>query len=157
MFSKILGKKKEDKEDITKELREAISKVQNMNLTEMRSYVNNKISSFEVSTYGLLAVMEKLTLENKTTKKLYLEESDSDVKKKKAFDLVLLLAKSTKINLKVVDMIEYFTKVYAPIIAEFDKENKEIYASRFKDMHVQALGALAVLVDDMDKEDVLRK
>ncbi len=155
MFKKILGKKEQTKGE-SKEFSEALSKVQNMNLTEMRIYVNNKIASFPVSTYGLLAVMEKLTLENKTTNKLYLEESDTDVKKKKAFDLVLLVAKSTKINLKVLDMVEYFTKVYAPIIAKFDKDNKEIYTSRFQEMHTQALAALAVLADDMDKEDILR-
>ena len=154
MFSKILGKTKES--DKSKELTEAISKVENMNLTEMRSFVNNKIASFEVSTVGLLAVMNKLTLVNATTKKLYLVESDTDIKKKKAFDLVLLIAKSTKINLSVLDAIQKFTQVYAPIITQFDKENKEIYASRFTEILEQAIAALAMLADDMDKRDILR-
>ena len=154
MFSKILGKTKES--DKSKEFTEAVSKVENMNLTEMRSYVNNKIASFQVSTFGLLAVMNKLTLAHKSTKKLYLVESDTDVKKKKAFDLVLLIAKSTKINLSVLDAIQQFTQVYASIITQFDKDNKEIYASRFTDMLEQAIAALAMLADDMDKRDVLR-
>jgi len=154
MFSKLMGKKSEKKSE-SRELQEAMSKVDNMNLTEMRSYVNNKISSFEVTIEGLLAIMNKLTLADKSTKKLYLAEDDMDVKKKKAFDLVLLIAKNKKLNLVVLTVIQEFNHVYTPLIAKYDTDNKEIYASRFKDIIDQAVIGFAALASHQSKMSIL--
>jgi len=147
--------KKNDKKGQSKELQEAIRKVESMNLTEMRTYVNNKITSFEVSTEGLLAIMNKLTLPDKSTSKLYLCEDDMDVKKKKAFDLVLLIAKNKKLNLTVLAVIQEFNHVYTALISKYDKENKEIYASRFKDMIDQAVIGFAALASHQSKMTLL--
>ena len=49
MFGKILRKKKDDKNESSKELLEVSKKIESMNLTEMRTYVNNKISNFAIS------------------------------------------------------------------------------------------------------------
>lgn len=155
MFSKLLRKKNEKDAAQSKKLREAISKVNNMNLTEMRTYANNKISSFAVTTEGLLAIMNKLTLLDKSTTKLYLSEDDMDVKKKKAFDLVLLIAKNKKLNLVVLAVIQKFNQVYTSLIAKFDQDNKEIYASRFKDMIDQTVIGFISLASHQNKMKVL--
>ena len=154
MFSKLLGKKNE-KDVQSKELQEAISKVNNMNLTEMRTYVNNKIPSFAVTTEGLLAIMNKLTLPDKSTTKQYLLENDMDVKKKKAFDLVLLITKNKKLNLVVLAIIQNFYQIYTPLIAKFDQDNKEIYDSRFKDILDQAVKGFTSLASHQNKMKIL--
>jgi len=127
MLSKLLGKKKDTvvSESVISE------KISKMNLTEMRSYVKEKIIDFEVSEEGLQEVILRLTTEDATSKKLYIQSSDMDSKKKKAFDLVIIIAASKKINVAVVEEIQKFTEVYAEIIAEYDREFKEIYSSRF--------------------------
>jgi len=154
MFGKILGKKKDDN-DNSNELLEATKKIQKMNLTEMRSYVNNKISTFKVSSIGLLAIMHKLTLADSSTNKLYILEDDMDSKKKKAFELVLMITKNKKIDFTVLETIQTFTQVYQDIIAKYDIDNKEIYASRFKEMLAQAIAGFAALEKQQNKMNVL--
>ena len=156
MFSKIMGKKKEGDTQESKVLKEVSKKIEPMNLTEMRTYVNNKILNFEVSTVGLFAIMNKLTLADTSTSKYYLLESDMDVKKKKAFDLVLMIAKSKKIDLQVLESIQNFVEVYAQLIAKFDNDNKQIYASRFKDILEQAIKGFANIAKEQNKMNVLR-
>jgi len=155
MFGKILGKKKDDKNESSKELLEVSKKIESMNLTEMRTYVNNKISSFEISTLGLLAVMNKLTVADSTTKKFYILEDDMDSKKKKAFDLVLMIAQNKKLDLNVLNIIQEFSHVYENIITQFDTDNKEIYTSRFKDMVNQAIAAFSALASEQNKMKIL--
>ena len=156
MFSKIMGKKKEGDTQESKILNEVSKKIEPMNLTEMRTYVNNKILNFEVSTVGLFAIMNKLTLADASTGRYYLVESDMDVKKKKAFDLVLMIAESKKIDLKVLESIQNFVEVYAHLIAKFDNDNKQIYASRFKDMLEQAIKGFTNIAKEQNKMNVLR-
>jgi len=133
MFKSILGRKKEDigKEDAAHAaLSEKISK---MNLTQMRSYVKGGLDDFPVTEDGLMELLTKLTTEDSKTKQYYLKADDMDSKKKKAFDLVLLIAKNKKINLVVIELIQKFCKVYKEIVDAYDREYKEIYASRFED------------------------
>jgi hypothetical protein len=49
MFGKILGTKKDENKN-SNELLEASKRVQNMNLIEMRTYVNDKISTFKINS-----------------------------------------------------------------------------------------------------------
>ncbi len=133
MFKSILGRKKGDisqEESAHAALSEKISK---MNLTEMRSYVKNSIKDFEVSGDGLTEVMNRLTTEDENTKQYYLKVDDMDSKKKKAFDLILLVAKNNKINLGTIELIQKFVEIYSKIIKSYDTEYKEIYYSRFED------------------------
>jgi Ni,Fe-hydrogenase III component G len=155
MFSKVLGKNKSKQSEESEKLIQAREKIANMNLTEMRTYVNNKISTFEVSSVGLLAIMNKLTLTDTSTKKLYISNDDMDSKKKKAFELVLIIAKNKKLDVTVVQTIQNFTQVYAELIAKFDKDHKEIYASRFRDILKQAVIGFASLAEDQSKMKVL--
>ena len=93
MLSKILGLKKNDKPDKDEELAEKISK---MNLTEMRSYLNNRIPTLEVSKNGLVEILKKLTTLNEKSSKRYIEIDDMDSKKKSGFDIVIHIATHKK-------------------------------------------------------------
>ncbi len=145
MFGNILGKKKEDvgiddNADIA-------LKVSKMNLTEMRSYVNNKINDFEITQSGLVEVMKKLTAADEKT---YLQIDDMDSKKKKGFDLVLMIANSKHISAEAIELLQEFIVVYHDLILKYDTEYKEIYASRFSD-------ALEKSIDNVNKYSELQR
>jgi len=133
MFGNILGRKKEDISEEDSDHAALVEKISKMNLTEMRSYIKNNIKDFEVNEDGLTEVMHRLTTEDKNTKQYYIKSDDMDSKKKKAFDLVLAIAQNKKINLVTIELIQKFTEIYKEIIDAYDKEYKEIYASRFSD------------------------
>ncbi|SFV66589.1 hypothetical protein MNB_SM-6-1044 [hydrothermal vent metagenome] len=146
------------KEDTTKESAQyaaLVEKISKMNLTEMRSYIKNKIKDFQVSEDGLNEVMRRLTQEDIKSKKYYLRADDMDVKKKKAFDLVLAVAQSKMITLHTIELIQKFIEVYKDIITVYDKEHKEIYASRFVDAVNIALAGIKQKVDLKKKMDIL--
>jgi Ni,Fe-hydrogenase III component G len=131
MLGNILGRKKGDTQEDSadKELAQKISK---MNLTEMRSYIKNKIKDFEVSEDGLCEVMRCLTSKNEKGE-YYLKADDMDSKKKKAFELILTIVQNKKINIVVVELIQKFMEIYDDIIKAYDREHKEIYESRLVD------------------------
>ncbi len=155
MFSKILGKKQETTSQEDQEKAQLLDKISKMNLTEMKSYVNNRIESFPLNEDGLLGVMQKLVTPDANTKALYIQESDMDSKKKKAFDLVLIIAKSKKITFKIVDEIQNFMQKYESIIQEYDREYKEIYASRLSDAIALSLENIGMMSELKAKMDIL--
>jgi hypothetical protein len=130
MFSKILGKKN-SKDSSDNDLEEKISK---MNLTEMRSYVNNKA---EVSEQGLIEILKRLI--KKENEKRYIELDDMDVKVKKGFDLVIMIAQHKKITVVAIELIVEFIHFYEDVIEKFDEENKQIYKSKLKEALERAL------------------
>ena len=132
MFSKILGKNK-DESDASEHLLEISKKISKMNLTEMKSYVNNKIKDFELCETGLVAVMKRLVLEDEDVSKMYIQIDDMDSKKKKAFELVIAISTNNKVTLTVIELIQEFIEVYEEIIDSYDKEFKQIYKSRLND------------------------
>jgi len=138
MFSKLL-KKEENQND----------KIEKMNLTEMRSYVNNKIKDLEVTTDGLNLILEYLSRVDGD--KSYISSDDMDSKKKKAFDLVLSIMANKKINIQSIELVQEFLKVYDAIITQYDKEHKEIYASRFRDAINNGV-AIVEVVSNMTKK-----
>jgi len=142
MFSFI--KKKDTKDSKTKELQEKIAK---MNLTEMRSFVNKKD---EITQQGLLEVIQRLLMQHGDSSKRFLEVDDADVKIKKAFDLVIMIAKSKKITIETVEMISNFIELYADLIEKYDKQNKDIYKNKLKD-------ALALALANMEKITELKR
>ena len=155
MFSKILGKKKETTSQEDQERAQLLEKIATMNLTEMRSYVNGKLESLPLNEDGLTAILSKLTTPDTKTQLYYLKEDDADSKKKKAFDLVLLTAKSKKITFATVDQIQKFIEVYHDIIKKYDTEYKEIYASRFKDAIALALNNINEISNLKAKMNIL--
>jgi hypothetical protein len=155
MFGNILGRKKGDT-DKTDEVDTAlVEKISKMNLTEMRAYIKNNIKEFEVSEEGLIELMKRLTTEDEKSKLYYIKSDDMDSKKKKAFDLILAIAQSKKINFAVVDLMQKFLEVYKDIIAAYDKEHKEIYNSRLVDAVNLALVNINEKAALKNKMDVL--
>jgi len=132
MFENLLGRKKKDISIDDQNHSVLLSKIDKMNLTEMRSYVKNNILGMESSSDGLSIVLRKIIDKNKTTSKRYIENGDMDSKIKKAFELVLAIAGHKKITVVIIEQIQEFIDVYADIILKFDTDNKEIYASRLK-------------------------
>ena len=137
MFSKFLGTKKEDVS--VDDNADVILKVSKMNLTEMRSYVNNKVHEFEITEVGLIQVIKKLIASDEKTLKTYLQLDDMDSKKKKGFDLVIMIANSRHISVESVELLQEFAVTYSDLIAKYDVDNKEIYASRLSDAFVQSI------------------
>ena len=140
MFGKLFGNGKDKKGKNNTSF--TYSKISKMNITEMRSYVNNRTVNLKLTQEGLAEVMKKLTLPSEKTSKLYIEPDDMDSKKKKGFDLVLLIAKSKYINLDIIELVQNFVVVYEKLINEYDTEYKEIYSSRFADATSLALDTL---------------
>ncbi len=157
MFGSILGRKKEEISTEDKEHQELVEKISKMNLTEMRSYINNKIKDFEVSEDGLNEVLSKLITPDAKTNNYYIKADDMDSKKKKAFDLVLSAAKNKKVNVVTVELMQKFMDVYKEIIANYDKEHKEIYESRFKDAIELALMNITQKSELKNKMNVLQQ
>jgi hypothetical protein len=139
MFSNILGRKKEDISEEDADHAELIAKISKMNLTEMRTYIKDRIPDFSSDEDGINAVLNRLIAQDSKTKERYLKSDDMDSKKKKAFDLVLAIAEHKKINLVTIELIQKFIEVYREIISDYDKEHKEIYESRFVDAIKNAL------------------
>jgi len=132
MFKKFLGKKSSESEENSEE-KEINEKISKMNLTEMKSYINNRIDGLSLTSYGLNAVLRKLIALNDATSKHYINSDDMDSKKKKAFDLVLSTMSNSKITVESMELVQEFMDTYKDIIDAYDRENKQIYASKFED------------------------
>ena len=155
MFKNLLKKKETQDDKMDKSLRELITKIDKMNLTEMRSYVNGNIKDLEVTAEGLNVVLERLVKVDSTTSKSYINSDDMDSKKKKAFNLVLTIMGNKKINIETIELVQKFLEVYEEMINEFDREYKDIYSSRFKDAIESGLAMIGVLSDMEKKIQVL--
>ena len=155
MLGSIFSKKQKAKDSQAQSHSEIAIKVAKMNLTEMRSYVNNKLANEEISEEGLYEVIKKLTTPHETTTKLYVQIDDMDLKKKKAFDLILLVSKSKKITIQTVELMQKFTELYAEIIKKFDLDYKEIYESKLNDAIAHALANVNELAELQRKMNVL--
>ncbi|MCD6172587.1 MAG: hypothetical protein J7J96_02225 [Sulfurimonas sp.] len=153
MFGKILGKnKKETDED--QEHFKIVEKVSKMNLSDMRIYVNNKLTDFEICEDGLNEVMRKLLLKDDKEQR-FIEMDAMDSKKKKAFELVITIASSKKITIVTTELIQEFMELYKDIIDKFDKDNKQIYNSRLKDSITNAIGVISTMAEVNRKVKVL--
>ena len=145
MFGKILGKNKKEANE-NQEHSKIVEKISKMNISDMRVYVNNKLISFEICEDGLNEVMRKLLLKDDKGQR-FIEMDAMDSKKKKAFDLVLIVASSKKITIVTIELIQEFMKQYIDIIDKFDKENKQIYTSKFKDGLTKAMSTISAMTE----------
>lgn len=140
MLGKIFNAKKE--EDKTNSNSEIIDRISKMNLTEMRTYVRNGIKDLEICEFGLKEVTNRLIE--------YLKSDDMPSKKKKAFDLLILIANSKKITIDTVEYMQSFLANNKEIIDAYDREFKDIYSSRFED-------ALGVALNNLEEMSNLQK
>ncbi|QSZ40569.1 hypothetical protein GJV85_00030 [Sulfurimonas aquatica] len=147
MFGKILSKKKKEEANPVRE------KVSKMTITEMKSYVRAP----DVEEEDIYEVMRKLTLEDKSTKQLYIKSDDMDSKKKKAFDLVLQISGNAKVSVDSIELTQKFLEVYADILKDYDTKHKDIYISRITDSIDVSLGILETLTQLKSKMDLLKQ
>jgi len=153
MFGNILGNKESNSltNDTDKELLDKISK---MNLSDMRDYLKNKISGFESSENGVSAVMSRLITKNEEDKR-FIESDAMDSKIKKGFEIVLIVASHKKVTVKIVEQIQNFIKLYQDIINEYDRKNKQIYASRLKEALTMSISNINKMAEINRKNSVL--
>ena len=145
MFENMLGKKSSDKK-VNKKQHEIAQKVSTMNLVEMRTYVNDRITNFRICDIGLIEVMKRLNSIDANTKKRFIEIDAMDSKVKKALDLVILICHSKKMTVATTELVTEFIKQYSDIIDKYDKNNKQIYAQKLKNalnLAILTLGEMA--------------
>ena len=155
MFGSILGRKKNEISKDDAEYKAVLEKISHMNLTEMRHYINNKLKDFPISEDGLNEVLRRLITPDKNMKQYYLQASDMDSKKKKAFDLVLAIANNTQINVVTVELIQKFIETYKDIIHAYDREYKEIYQTRLEESIKQGLKNIAQKAELQNRMNIL--
>lgn len=155
MFGNILGKSDEEVGSDTQHSK-IVEKVSKMNLTEMKTYVNNKITDFEICEDGLSEVMRRLISKDANGHR-FIETDAMDSKKSKAFELVILIASSKKVTIVSSELIQEFMETYKDLIAQVDKENMQIYASRLKDALVKSIVTLEQMTAINKKLGVLGK
>ena len=150
MFNKLLGKNKKDSNES-----EVVQRISKMDLNDMRIYVNNKLTDFKLCEDGLSEVMKRLISEHGNPAKRFIEDDAMDTKKKKAFDLVVLVGASKKITVTTAELIREFIEIYAEMIEKFDKDNKQIYASKLKKSFNNALVSISGISAYKAKMDFL--
>jgi len=150
MFNSLLGKSKKDSNDD-----EIVKRISKMDLNDMRTYINNKIDDFKLCEDGLNEVMRRLISHNEKSSKRFIEDDAMDVKKKKAFDLVILISSSKKITVTSVELIQEFIDIYAEMIQKFDQDNKQTYESKLRKSIDNALVSIAGMSAYKEKIDIL--
>ncbi|NOR57656.1 MAG: hypothetical protein GQ474_03950 [Sulfurimonas sp.] len=149
MFSKMLGKMKSSSSD-NQENRELIDRISKMNLTDMRAYINNRVPDFPVDEEGLSEVLHKLLEVDEKTSKRYIDIDDMDSKIKKGFDLILVILKNKKITVTTIELVNEYLELSRDIVQKYDKDNKQIYCTKFKD-------SIALAVDNMNAKSELQR
>ncbi len=150
MFSKILGKIKGDGGDENQEQKELDTKISKMNLTDMKAYINNRVPDLPIDEDGLSEVVRRLLKVDEKTSKRYIEINDMDSKIRKGFELILSILSNKKITVITIELVNEFLEMSKDIIENYDKEHKQIYASRFKD-------SLGLAVDGMNAQAELKR
>jgi len=153
MLAKMFGKKNKNQDEQTNSY--LIEKISKMNLTEMRSYVKNRIKEFEVSADGMNEIMKKLTSLDEKTQTYYIKSDDMDIKKKKAFDLFIAILTSKQINIQTIELAQKFLENYKEIIDDFDTRNKQIYVSKLADTLGIAINTINQYAELQKKMNVL--
>lgn len=155
MFANILGKnKKEINNDEKHQL--IVEKVSKMNLSDMRTYVNNKLDNCSVCDDGLIEIMKRLNTKDENTEKAFIEDDAMDSKKKKAFDLVILVASKIKTSVLAVELVQEFMEIYKEMIKKYDKVNKQIYKDKLQTALKGSIKTIN-LMSDLSRKDKLFK
>jgi len=149
LFNSMLGNVKDSKKESENE--KLLKKIEKMDLGEMRLYVNGKFDEYKLSEYGLSEIVNKLKGINKNTSHYYLRDDDMDSKKKKVFDLILLILGSKKISINILELVQNFLEIYTDIIKKYDKENKQIYEKKIKKSISLTIDKINFKSDQADK------
>ena len=134
-----------------------VSKIQKMNLTDIRAYLNNNIKDFHVTQEGLVAVMRLLTSVHEESNRRFIERDDTDIKIKKAFDIVIGVAKHKKLTVEAVEEIQTFIQMYEDLITNYDTQNKQIYREKLTKACNNGIEMINKRLDVTHKMSVLGK
>jgi len=146
MLGKI-GISKNDKEKKHNELVERISK---MNLTDMRSYINNRISDLPVSADGLEEVLKRLLEVDEKTQKRYIDIEDMDSKIRKGLDLIINILANRKLSIEAIEAAIELFEVSKEMIEKYDTDNKQIYLSKIRE-------SLNKAIENMNKKSEIQR
>lgn len=153
MFNDILNKKKQQQDEQCNEIK---AKISNMNLSEMRIYVNDNLKTYGISECGLREIMSKLISKDSSSKR-FIESDAMDSKIKKAFELVILISESKKMTVATTKLLEEFINLYNDLILKFDLDNKQIYESRLKKCLINAIDHVTKMAAYKSKREVLER
>ena len=155
MFKKILGRKSTGSED-NKNHSDLVQKIAKMDLTEKKSYINNRISSMPATRDGVAEVLNSLIKLDKKTNQRYLKMDDHDGKIKKGFDLVIAISTHSLITFPVIKSLQEFEEVYKELIEKFDTDNKQTYKSKIKKAIQNAVLTIGIIADIHNASDILK-
>lgn len=151
MFSNMLGKMGISSSDKEKEHKELIERISNMNLTDMRSYINNKIPDLQVSEEGLVEILNKLLKVDDKTDKRYVDIEDMDSKIRKGLDLIVNILTNKKLSIEAIEVAIALYDASKEMIEKYDTDNKQIYMSKIREALNKAIENMAL------KSEIQRK
>ena len=99
----------------------------------------------------------KVLVSKDTKDRRFIESDAMESKIKKAFDLVIIVAKSKKMSIDTTELIQTFIELYSDIIQRFDNDNKQIYSSKLKDSVNTSLATLQTMNNLKKKMNILDK
>ena len=144
MFGNMFDKIK--KKDLGKEGEDSVftALVASWNLTDIKTYLQNKNPDFPMNAMGVETILNRFTTRAKPDKK-YVEGKrmvdidDNDIRVKKAFDIILLLSKNTLLQMQSVEKMERFRILHEDVIEKFDKQNAQTYSHKLKEAIANAI------------------
>jgi hypothetical protein len=101
--------------------------------------VIHPIPNFPVGEDGLIEILNKLLEVNEKTSKRYIEIDDDDSKIKKGFDLIISILTNKKVTVTSIELVAKFLDNSKDIVQKYDKENKQIYFTKFRDSIAKAI------------------
>ena len=154
MFKKLLGKSENKSENGLKELQEYLSKI---GISEMRTLLLGQVEKFPVDENMIIEILKKITHEDEKTNKRFLENNDTDIKLKKAFDTVITAASSKKVTVEAIELIQKFILMYKDLIESFDTRNKQIYMHKLTKATELSINTVEQLTAYMNKMAVINR
>lgn len=154
MFNKLLGKSEKTGENNQKALQEHLSKI---GISDMRTLLLGQIEKFPVDEVLIVEVLKKMTYQDEKTGKRFLEESDNDMKLKRAFDTIITAASNKKISVEAVELIQKFILMYTDLIEGYDKRNKQIYMHKLTKAIELSISMVEQLTAYMNKMAVINR
>ena len=154
MFKKLLGKSENKSENGLKELQEYLSKI---GISEMRTLLLGQVEKFPVDENMIIEILKKITHEDEKTNKRFLENNDTDIKLKKAFDTVITAASSKKVTVEAIELMQKFVLMYKDLIESFDTRNKQIYMHKLTKATELSINTVEQLTAYMNKMAVINR
>lgn len=123
------------KQQYQKKLDEMSEVVASWNLTETYEYVLCKNDAHVCNFLGFDAIMNKFNTIKTVDKdfpegRRVLELGDRPERTKKGLDIVIMLCKHPRSNVKTMLGIQQFLKVYMDVVREYDQNNSQNYRQR---------------------------